>query len=160
MTQNKLIIPYCTREWADEFFGSYLYDEYWADASPEKKSSAICAATDFIDLYCHFFDEEGKPFFFDPAEDDDFEDAINPRRLKQATAQEAAYLLSLDDNPTEPHPLTVLGLLRADSKQFSKEYVPPIFTVHVIKLLQSLGGEIDPDAYESDGVQTSFKKRI
>ncbi len=153
-----LITPYCTVEWADAFFGNYCFDQNWSDASPEKKASALAAATDFIDIYCAFYDDKERPFEYDKAETDDFTDSENPRRLKQACAQEAAYLLSLDDNPAEPHPLTILGLLRTDSMTIDARLVPPIFSKLVSKLLEKLGGVIDPEANGSNDV-TFFAKK-
>ena len=139
----ELVVPYCTKNWANTFFGEYLFDEYWNSASDPKKTSGLKAATDFINLYCVFHDENGDVVTFTPDGTDDYTDAVIPRRLKQACAQEAAYLLSLDDNPAEPHPLTILGLLRGDFGTVDDRLVPPIFSKQVVKLLGLLGGEID-----------------
>lgn len=139
----ELIIPLCSKAWADAFFSEYVFDSVWNDASNEKKISAIKAATDFINLYCQFYNENGEPFFYEATGADDFDDKDIPRRLKQACAQEAAYLLSLDDNPAEPHPLTILGLLRGDFGVVDPSLVPPVFSRQVAKLLSTLGGEVD-----------------
>ena len=139
----ELVVSYCTKNWANKFFSEYLFDETWNGASDPKKTSALKAATDFINLYCVFYDENGEIVTFTPDGTDDFSDDVIPRRLKQACAQEATYLLSLDDNPAEPHPLTILGLLRGDFGTVDASLVPPIFPRQVIKLLGLLGGEID-----------------
>jgi hypothetical protein len=154
-----LITAFCTRNWADTFFSQYGFDAAWADASDEKKASALAAATDFIELYCVFYDADENVFEYEKAESDDFDDAINPRKIKQACAQEAAYLLSLDDNPAEPHPLTVLGLLRTDSMTIAEDLVPPIFSQIVVRLLTKLGGEVDSEAVKSDGISI-FEKNV
>ena len=143
MPEIELVVPYCTKDWGNTFFSEYLFDEYWDAASDQKKTSALKAATDFINLYCVFHDENGDVVTFTPDGTDDYTDAVIPRRLKQACAQEAAYLLSLDDNPAEPHPLTILGLLRGDFGTVDDRLVPPIFPKQVVKLLGLLGGEID-----------------
>ena len=153
-----LVVPYCTKNWADTFFGEYLFDENWNNASTQKKTSALKAATDFINLYCVFYDEKGEVVTFEPDGTDDFTDAVIPRRLKQACAQEAAYLLSQDDNPAEPHPLTILGLLRGDFGTVDETLVPPIFPRQVIKLLGLLGGEIDPAACGAQAFGCAEKK--
>lgn len=156
--QIELVVPYCTKNWANTFFGEYLFDEYWDGASDPKKTSALKAATDFINLYCTFHDENGDVVTFTPDGTDDYADAVIPRRLKQACAQEAAYLLSLDDNPAEPHPLTILGLLRGDFGTVDASLVPPIFSQQVVKLLGLLGGEIDLSALGPQEFGFSEKK--
>lgn len=154
----ELIIPLCTKAWADAFFAEYVFDANWNDASTEKKISALKAATDFINLYCQFYSEDGEPFFYEPDGTDDFEDKIIPRRLKQACVQEAAYLLSLDDNPAEPHPLTILGLLRGDFGVVDPSLVPPVFSRQVAKLLNILGGEIDAGTVTANEFTCNEKK--
>lgn len=154
----ELITPFCTKAWADAFFAEYVFDSVWNDASDEKKQSALKAATDFIELYCEFYDENDNPFFYEHSVGDDFEDKISPRRLKQACAQEAAYLLSLDDNPAEPHPLTILGLLRGDFGVVDPSLVPPIFSRQVAKLLSSLGGIIEAGTVVANEFACSEKK--
>ena len=150
-----LIEPYCTKAWAEKFFSEYVFDEYWNDASEEKKLSGLKAATNFFDIYVTFFDPDGEAFSYEPDGTDDFKDANIPRFLKQACAQEAAYLLSLDDNPAEPHPLTILGMLSADGRKFDKNMVPPIFPMHVVKMLEKLGAEGDAEATGSDRMQVA-----
>jgi hypothetical protein len=138
---------YCTLYWANKFFSEYVYDEVWNDASEQKKQSALNAATDFIDSYVKFFDNDGNEITYEHLEfDNDYDNAKNPFILKEACALEASYLLSLDDNPAEPLPITILGLLKGDFGQVDKELVPPIFTNQVIHLLTQLGGVIDEQA--------------
>ena len=156
---RKLIYPYCTMQWANDFFAGYQFNEYWNNASPEKKESALAAATDFIDLFCQFFTEDGTPYFcihadeFSEEDPNDYSNIVNDRKIKQACAQEAAYLLSLDDNPAEPHPLTVLGLIRGDFGTVDASLVPPIFPLNVVKLLEKLGGEVDGEAIGASGIK-------
>ena len=147
MTAPVLIQPYCTKDWAEAFFSEYVFDEYWDDASSEKKISALKAATDFINIYCAFYDEDMNVKNYTPDGTDDFDDEVIPRRLKQACAQEAAYLLSLDDNPAEPHPLTILGLLRGEFGTVDSSLIPPVFSMQVVRLLQMVGGVVDVAAY-------------
>lgn len=150
MSGESIIIPYCSKGWADAWFGKYLFNDTWNDSSSEKKISALCHATDFIDTYVTFYTDgtmETETEYGKCGEAvDDFSNEINPQRLKQACALEAAYLLSLDDNPAEPHPLTTLALLKFDGKQVDKTLVPPIFPDEVQKLLLKLNAAIDPEA--------------
>lgn len=152
-----LMEPYCTKAWADRFFSEYVFDENWNDASDEKKLSGLKAATNFFDIFVTFFDPDGGGVSYTPDGEDDFQDENIPRFLKQACAQEAAYLLSLDDNPAEPHPLTILGMISADGRKFDKSMTPPIFPMHVVKLLEKIGGEVDPEATGSENLQVVSK---
>lgn len=149
---------YTTLIWANVFFKDYAFQTVWNDASDEKRQSALNAATDFIDTYCQFFNDEGEQVYYQHAGfDDDFDNIVNPYILKEACALEASYLLSLDDNPAEPLPITILGLLKGDFGQVDKEYTPPIFTKQVIKLLTMLGGVIDMTA-QADLVMAVYEK--
>jgi len=151
---------YCTRYWANKFFSEYVYDEIWNDASEEKKQSALNAATDFIDSYVKFYNEKGEEIFYEHLEfDNDYDNLKNPFELKEACALEASYLLSLDDNPAEPHPITILGLFRGDFGQVDKDLVPPIFTNQVIHLLMQLGGVIDEQALSDRKVGCYAKRK-
>ena len=91
--------------------------------------------------------------------DNDYDNAKNPFILKEACALEASYLLSLDDNPAEPLPITILGLLKGDFGQVDKELVPPIFTNQVIHLLTQLGGVIDEQALADRKVGCYVKRK-
>jgi len=155
---TQLTEPLCTKAWADLFFSESSFNAAWIDASNEKKLSALKSATYFIELYVTFFDDHGDSFVYTPDGTDDWDNDVIPLRLKQACAQEAGYLLSLDDNPAEPHPLTVLGLISADGKKFDKEYTPPIFPKIVVKLLRALGGEVDPETTGAEQMQVASKQ--
>ncbi len=150
---DELITPYCTVAWANQFFSEFGFDANWTDATEEKKTSAVKAASNFIDLYVIFYDEDNHPVYFIPDAGDDFDNIATPRFLKEATAKEAAYLLSLDDNPAEPHPLTILGMLSADGKKFDVDMTPPIFPKGVVKVLEKNYAEVDPEATASSGLQ-------
>lgn len=152
---SQLTVPFCTKTWADLFFSESSFSSAWSGASNEKKISALKSATGFIELYVMFFDKNGDPFHYTPDGTDDWDNVTVPLRLKQACAQEAVYLLSLDDNPAEPHPLTILGLVSADGKKFDRDYTPPIFPKIVVKLLRALGGEVDPETTGAEKMQVA-----
>lgn len=153
----KLTEPLCTKAWAELYFSESKFNTAWDDALDEKKLSALKSATNFIELYVTFRDEKGDVVSYEPDGTNDWDNDVIPLRLKQACAQEAGYLLSLDDNPAEPHPLTILGLISADGKKFDKEYTPPIFPKIVVKLLRSLGGEVDPETTGMEQMQVASK---
>ena len=148
-----LINPYCTVAWADAFITEFGFDGNWLDATPEKRLSAVKGATAFMELFVQFYDENGVPVTYVPDGTDDWDDAAIPRLVKQACAHEAVYLLSLDDNPAEPHPLTILGMLSADGKRFDTAMTPPVFPMSVVKTIERANGEVDDEATGSDRMQ-------
>lgn len=147
--------PFCTVAWGDKFFSEFVYNTIWNESTPEKKLSALKSATNFISLYTTFYDEDGKPGSYEGIDEDDFENILIPKWLKEACAQEASYLLSLDDNPAEPHPLTILGLISADGKHFDKDYTPPVLPMNVVKILTRMGAEVDGSATGAGAIQTA-----
>ena len=78
---------FCSVEWADAFFASFLWNTNWTGATQEQKEAALKTATNLIQRYAIFYDDEGEVFVFDPSENE------MPALLKEATAKEAIYLL-------------------------------------------------------------------
>lgn len=156
---DDLTTPICSVEWADKFFSEFVYNETWISATPEKKISALKSATHFIGLYTTFYTPDGKPFYYSGDDNSTFGSDV-PKLLKEACALEASYLLGLDDNPAEPHPLTVLGMISADGKHFDKDFTPPIFPGNVVKLLSRLGAEVDSEAAGSGEIQTAMTQTV
>ena len=150
-----ILKPFCTVAWADKFFSEFVYNTIWNESTPEKKVSALKSASNFISLYAIFYDEKGEVIFYDGIDEEDFENLLIPKGLKEACAQEASYLLSLDDNPAEPHPLTILGLVSADGKHFDKDYTPPVLPMNVVKILHRMGADVDGSATGSGEIQTA-----
>lgn len=154
MSNNQIITPYCSMAWAEQYFSEFIFNEFWGQASAEKKASALKSATMFINDFTTFYDEKDDPVFYKPDGSDDFDNDVIPLNLKRACAQEAEYLLSLDDNPAAPNPLTILGLLSADGKRFDTTMTAPILTKGVVRLLEFLNAEVDPDASNVQEIQT------
>lgn len=150
-----IINPLCTLAWAEKFFSEYAFHEYWENASSEKKTSALKTATHFIENFVFFYDEKGNPYYHSPDGSDDYENEVIPMGIKQACAIEAEYILSLDDNPAEPLPVTILGLSKADNKTIDPDFSPPIFPIGVVRLLEREGGEVNPDATGGKTIQVS-----
>ena len=46
-------------------------------------------------------------------------------------------------------------MLSADGRKFDKNMVPPIFPMHVVKMLEKLGAEVDAEATGSDRMQVA-----
>lgn len=149
---SKILKSYCTVTWAENMLSDFAFNDAWKEATEEKKLSALNAATEFIDMYCTFFNNEANETHYEKsdkflAEDpDDYANAINPESIKKGCAYEANYLLSLDENPAEPLPITVLGLIKMESFTVDKDLVPPVFPNNVIRILENMGAVIERSA--------------
>lgn len=131
---------FCSVEWADAFFASFLWNTNWTGATQEQKEAALKTATNLIQRYAIFYDDEGEVFVFDPSENE------MPALLKEATAKEAIYLLSLDESIIEPNSLLTMGIQSANGVVFSKDFQGDILTASVRVLIGQMGGEVLPEA--------------
>lgn len=136
---------YCSKDWADAFFASFLWSTNWDDASDKQKLAALCTATNLIQRFTLFYDDSGEAFTYDPAGTLEI-----PDLLKEATAKEAIYLLSLDESIIEPNGLLTMGIQSANGVVFSKDFQGDILTISVRNLIRSMGGEILPGASADD----------
>lgn len=135
---------FCSVEWADAFFASFLWNSNWTGAEENQKKAALNTATNLIQRFCIFYDENDDVFFYDPEDSD----AI-PEVLKEATAKEAIYLLSLEESPIEPNSLLTMGIQSANGVVFSSNFQGDILTVSVRSLIHQMGGDVLPEAYAS-----------
>ena len=128
---------FCSLEWANVFFESFLWNSNWVNADDSKRKTALSTATNLIQRFCVFYDEQGEIFEFDLDSENNLPDS-----LKEATAKEAIYLLSLEESPIEPNPL----LTMANGVVFSKEFQGDIIPVSVRSLIYKMGGDVLPEA--------------
>lgn len=138
---------YCSVEWADAFFSSFLWTENWDSMEEKQKTAALKTATNLIQRYAVFYDDEKIPFVFDPEETD------IPDILKEATAKEANYLLSLDESIIEPNSVLTMGIQSANGVVFSKDFQGDILTASVRVLIEQMGGEVLPEAIGGNNAQ-------
>ena len=54
---------YCSVEWADAFFASFLWNTNWTGATQEQKEAALKTATNLIQRYVIFYDDEPSTYF-------------------------------------------------------------------------------------------------
>lgn len=132
---------FCSIEWANAFFESFLWNSNWVNADDSKRKTALSTATNLIQRFCLFYDEQGEIFEFDLDSENNFPDS-----LKEATAKEAIYLLSLEESPIEPNPLLTMGIQSANGVVFSKDFQGDIIPVSVRSLIFKMGGEVLPEA--------------
>ena len=99
---------FCSVEWADAFFASFLWNTNWTGATQEQKEAALKTATNLIQRYAIFYDDEGEVFVFDPSENE------MPDLLKEATAKEAVMVRSVSGMVKE-YWLSLLSSLHTSS---------------------------------------------
>lgn len=144
MTESPELPTFCSIEWADTFFASFLWNTNWTEATSEQKNAALKTATNLIQRFTVFYDEVGEVFEFDASDE-----AAIPDILKEATAKEAIYLLSLEDSPIEPNSLLTMGIQSANGVVFDKDFQGDILPLSVRSLIRQMGGEILPGAAAS-----------
>ena len=57
---------YCSKEWADAFFSSFLWSTNWDSASDKQKLAALCTATNLIQRFTLFYNDSGEAFTYEP----------------------------------------------------------------------------------------------
>jgi hypothetical protein len=132
-------MPYADLTFAEEYFSNRVYTDNWQKAAEADKQRFLATATFLIEKFCQFYDETGMPFLFsiDSA----------PDWLKQATCEQAIYLLNLGFDPTQPPEPTVLGIASTKGTVFDKTMVADIPCQSCRRIIEANGGEVDPAAF-------------
>lgn len=134
-------MPYADLTFAEEYFANRAYTDNWQKAAEADKQRFLGMATFLIEKFCQFYDDFGMPFLFsiDSA----------PDWLKQATCEQAIYLLNLGFDPTQPPEPTVLGIASAKGTVFDKSMVADILCQSCRRIIEANGGEVDSAAYST-----------
>ncbi|MBQ7404223.1 MAG: hypothetical protein IJW05_12395 [Lentisphaeria bacterium] len=135
-------MKYCTVEFADQYLAGRAFSSGWADGV--EKEQFITLASELIEQYCTFFDDNGDAFSY--ADDLDV-----PEWLKKATAEEALYLVNLGKDPTQADKKTTLGIASADGAVFDKNFAADILCINCRRIIEKNGGQIDSIAIAGDG---------
>ena len=133
---------YCTVEFADQYLSGRAFSSGWADGV--EKEQFIMLASELIEQYCTFFDDNGDAFSY--ADDLDV-----PEWLKKATAEEALYLVNLGKDPTQADKKTTLGIASTEGTVFDKNFAADILCINCRKIIEKNGGLVDAIASAGDG---------
>lgn len=129
-------MAYCDVNYADGYFANRAFSEKWTG---DRKSVYLETATTLIRRYCEFEDEYGKVFTY--------KDDASPDWLKDATCEEALYLLNLGKDPTQPLKVHTLGIIRTDDgTTFDHQFSADILCASCRTILESNGGIISSEA--------------
>jgi hypothetical protein len=132
-------MPYADLTFAEEYFSNRAYTDNWQKAAEADKQRFLGMATNLIETYCRFYDETGYPFFHTVE--------FAPDWLKQATCEQAIYLLNLGFDPTQPPEPTVLGIASTKGTVFDKSMVADILCQSCRRIIEANGGEVDSAAF-------------
>lgn len=137
------MMPYADLTFAEEYFANRAYTEKWQSSGDADKEKFLGMATGLIETYCQFYDDDGLPFLYtvDGA----------PQWLKQATCEEALYLLNLGKDPTQPDEVTVMGIASTKGTTFDRSMKADILCVSCRRIIEANGGEIDSAAFSASG---------
>ena len=144
-------IPFCSVAWGDEFFAKQHWINNYVGATEDERLAHIINSTKVIQTFVTFYGEPD-PFTgiqpiikYEPtaAEGDD----SIPDWLKEACCYEALYFFDLENDPSRPFPLGILGIIKDGTTVFDHEYEPPLFSAMARRILENNGGVVlDPYA--------------
>jgi len=141
-------VKLCSVAFGDAFLGEHRWSDNWSASESDGKSEALVHATNIILRFCSFVDSDGVDVTYAPTSETD---ELIPDWLRQACCYEALYFLDLDNDPSRPFPLGILGLIKSGTELFDHEYEPPLFSVMCRRVLESNGASVDdPNAGGTD----------
>lgn len=127
---------------ADSYFSTRAFADKWQDASEEQKQKFLTTATDMINAFCIFYDDDNMPFIYAASGAPDW--------LKEACCEQALYLLNLGKDPTQADKKTTLGVRVFNGTTFDKSFAADSLCVRCRVILERNGAEIDPSAVAGD----------
>lgn len=136
-------MAYCDTIFADAYLSQGAFVSKWTGTA---KANFLEQATRFIKEFCYFEDEKGEVFRYDETD----ETAEIPVWLKEATCEEALYLITLGKDPTAADKKTTLGIVSTDGTVFDKKFAADVLCKACVRILENNGGIIDPDATASE----------
>ena len=132
-------MAYCDVSFADEYFNSAAFTSGWDALDAESKRKYIESASRIIRRFCYFYDEaDGMPFRYAL---DALESEI-PDFLREATCEQALYLINLGTDPTQADKKTTLGIRSADGTIFDKSFSADVLCITAQSIIAENGGEI------------------
>lgn len=141
--------PYCDLAWAEQYFLERSNSDNWNEATEAEKTAALATATRDIARYAKFpetvTDARGEETvqFFKYAYDGS-ETRTIPAKLKEATAEQAIYKLTV--NRLDAIDATRAGIASAKGVTFDRDAVPNQLSDECIDILEEMGAEVDAAA--------------
>lgn len=140
-------MAYCDTTFADEYLLAGAFADGW---SGENRGKYLESATRMIKQFCNFRDDDG--FFV-------YDEEVLPEIpvwLKEATCEQALYLLNLGKDPTQADKKTTIGVQSTEGTVFNKDFRADILAPACAYILEAHGGIISDGARSVSGVSWSF----
>lgn len=143
-------MAYCDVAYADAYITAGAFAGKWSGDNATKLKF-IETATRFIRLYSYFLDEYGEPFRYS----DTASDTI-PVWLKEATCEEALYLITLGKDPTAADKKLTLGIQSTDGTVFSREFQADILCPACVRILEDNGAILESGSTAGPGADWNY----
>lgn len=153
-------IPFCSVTWADEFFAKQHWVNNYTAAESDDRLAHLINSTKVIQTFVKFYGDpdpltgERPQIFYNPTSADG-DDNI-PDWLKEACCYEALYFFDLENDPSRPFPLGILGIIKDGTTVFDHDYEPPLFSRMALQILLNNGGEVDDPYDPTKGLPKKF----
>ena len=133
-------MSYCDVTYADSYLAAGAFADAWTG---DKKSRYLETASRFIRQFCSFVDADGEPCVYAHAD--------APCWPKDATAEEALYLVTLAKDPTAADKKTTLGIQSTDGTVFDKAFAADVLGPACRRILEANGGTVSAEAVADGG---------
>lgn len=139
-------MAYCDIPFADQYFNAAAFTSGWDALDSDSKRKYIESASRIIRRFCCFYDEnDGMPFRYSL---DALENEI-PDFLREATCEQALYLVNLGKDPTQADKKTTLGIASADGTIFDKSFAADVLCIVSQNIIIENGGDVTYGAMNS-----------
>ena len=128
---------YANVTYADDYLLAQAFSDGWAALTNEAKAKFLAKSTKMIQQFCVFYDESGVPFTYDVEENNEL-----PDWLKDATCEQALYLVNLGKDPTQADKKTTLGIISTKGTTFDKRFKADLLCINAQQLITRNGGEV------------------
>lgn len=140
-------MQYCDSEYADAYFADRAFSEAWTGGNKDK---FLATASMLIARYCKFYD--------DLFEEVTYSESTAPDELKNATCEQALYLMNLGFDPTQPKKVNTLGISSTEGTVFDKAMTASVLCREAIAIIRNMGGSLVSGA--SNGISSGFAEKI
>lgn len=132
-------MAYCDVTFADQYLTASAFSSGWESLDSDTKTKYLETASRLLHRFCFFYDENtGEPFRYDT----DAQESEIPDFLRDATCEEALYLVNLGKDPTQADKKTTLGILSTDGTVFSKGFAADVICIMAQTIVTENGGDI------------------
>lgn len=131
-------MAYCDVTFADQYLTASAFSSGWESLDENTKGKYLESASRIIRRFCFFYDEYDLPFRYDT----DAQESEIPDFLREATCEEALYLVNLGKDPTQADKKTTLGILSTDGTVFDKSFAADVLCITAQTIVTENGGDI------------------